>query len=68
MHNYAEQAVRMAVSMQSQMSELRSTWKKRGFDLGLGIGIGEGYATLGIIGFEGRWGLCCHWQRHQFIG
>ena len=30
-------------------------WAKRGYDLGLGIGIAQGYATLGAIGFEGRW-------------
>ena len=30
-------------------------WKKRGYELDLGVGIAEGYATIGAIGFEGRW-------------
>ena len=38
---------------------LRVAWKKRGFDLDLGIGIAQGYATLGAIGFEGRWEYSC---------
>ena len=37
------------------MADLRSGWRKRGFDLALGIGIAQGYATIGAIGFEGRW-------------
>ena len=35
--------------------ELAVAWRKRGHDLALGVGIAEGYATLGAIGFEGRW-------------
>ena len=38
---------------------LRAAWKKRGFDLDLGIGITQGYATLGAVGFEGRWEYSC---------
>ena len=30
-------------------------WRKRGHDLALGVGIAQGYATIGAIGFEGRW-------------
>ena len=48
------QAARMALAMQARFAELRTGWKKRGHDLGLGIGIAVGYATLGRIGFEGR--------------
>ena len=48
------QAARMALAMQSRFAELQAGWKKRGHDLGLGIGIAVGYATLGRIGFEGR--------------
>ena len=48
------QAVRMAVAMQERIAELRAGWQKRGHDLALGIGIAVGYATLGRIGFEGR--------------
>jgi class 3 adenylate cyclase len=34
---------------------LGAAWRKRGYDLGLGVGVAEGYATIGAIGFEGRW-------------
>jgi class 3 adenylate cyclase/CheY-like chemotaxis protein len=53
--NPAAHAVRMAVAMRDQVEGLSAEWKKRGFDLALGIGIAEGYATIGEIGFEGRW-------------
>ena len=48
------QATRMALAMQERFAELEAGWRKRGYDLGLGIGIAVGYATLGRIGFEGR--------------
>jgi class 3 adenylate cyclase len=48
-------AVRTAVAIGERFSELSSEWRKRGYDLGLGIGIATGYATLGRIGFEGRY-------------
>ena len=51
----AERAIRMAVAMRDQVRELSAGWRKRGHDLGLGVGIAEGYATIGAIGFEGRW-------------
>jgi adenylate cyclase len=47
-------AVRMAVEMRSAVSDLAAGWSKRGFELGFGMGIAHGYATLGRIGFEGR--------------
>ena len=47
-------AASMALAMQTRFAELQAGWKKRGYDLGLGIGIAVGYATLGRIGFEGR--------------
>jgi adenylate cyclase len=53
--NAAESAVRMALEMQQRFGEMAVGWRKRGNDLGMGIGIAEGYATLGAIGFEGRW-------------
>jgi class 3 adenylate cyclase len=53
--NPAESAVRMALEMQQSFAALTGGWKKRGYALGMGIGIAEGYATLGAIGFEGRW-------------
>jgi class 3 adenylate cyclase len=51
----AEAAVRMALQMQQAFPPLAETWRKRGFELALGCGIAQGYATLGAIGFEGRW-------------
>jgi adenylate cyclase len=48
------QAVRMAVQMRAAVSDLTVKWRKQGFDLGFGVGIAHGYATLGRIGFEGR--------------
>jgi len=52
--NPAERAVRMAMEMHQSFVNLSATWKKRGYDLNMGIGIAQGYATLGVIGFEGR--------------
>ena len=46
--------MRMAVAIRDQIMRLVEQWHKRGFELGLGIGIASGYATLGQIGFEGR--------------
>ena len=48
-------AVRLAVAAQRRFAELAEAWRKRGIELGLGIGIEAGYATLGRIGFEGRY-------------
>jgi adenylate cyclase len=50
----AVRAVRMAIAMRDRVAELTVTWRKRGFDLDFGIGIAQGYATIGAIGFEGR--------------
>ena len=47
-------AVEMAFAMQEDALKLAAQWKKRGYLLGLGIGIAQGYATVGAIGFEGR--------------
>jgi class 3 adenylate cyclase len=49
------QAVRLALAAQGRFEELAQAWRKRGTELGLGIGIEAGYATLGRIGFEGRY-------------
>lgn len=52
--DHVERAVRMAVEMRSRFEDLGAGWRKRGYELGFGIGIAVGYATLGRIGFEGR--------------
>ncbi len=51
----AERAVRMAVTIRDRIGELAAGWRRRGYDLGLAVGIAQGYATIGAIGFEGRW-------------
>ena len=50
----AERAVAMAVAMRDRVTDLAAGWHRRGHDLGFGIGIAQGFATLGRIGFEGR--------------
>ena len=45
--------------MQQQFAPLRAAWKKRSFVLNIGIGVAQGYATLGAVGFEGRWEYAC---------
>jgi adenylate cyclase len=50
----AVRAVRMAMAMRLRVAELTETWRKRGHHLDFGVGIAQGYATLGKIGFEGR--------------
>jgi class 3 adenylate cyclase len=52
--DHALQAVHMAVAMRQEMAALTEGWRKRGHHLAFGIGIAQGYATLGMIGFEGR--------------
>jgi adenylate cyclase len=47
-------SIRMAVAMRTRVRDLATSWSRHGHDLGFGIGIAEGYATLGKIGFEGR--------------
>jgi class 3 adenylate cyclase len=48
-------AVRLAQRAQRRFADLAAAWRRRGIDLGIGIGIAAGYATLGRIGFEGRY-------------
>ena len=52
--NPALQAVLMAIDMRAAIGELIEKWRKLGHDIGFGIGIAHGFATLGTIGFEGR--------------
>jgi adenylate cyclase len=53
--NPAERAVRMALTIRERVSRMAEDWVKRGYELSLGIGIAQGFATIGAIGFEGRW-------------
>jgi adenylate cyclase len=50
----AERAVRLAVAMREAVAELAAGWRLRGHAIGFGIGIAQGFATLGRVGFEGR--------------
>ena len=47
-------AVRMAVAMRNRIQGLAQGWARHGYDLALGVGVAQGYATLGRVGFEGR--------------
>ena len=58
-------ATRAALAMHERFAELAEGWRRRGYDLGLGIGISVGYATLGRIGFEGPLRLRRRWRRHE---
>jgi adenylate cyclase len=49
-----QRALRMSVAMRDRVRDLAQGWQRRGHDLALGVGIAQGYATLGRIGFEGR--------------
>ena len=48
------QAVRMALEMRDAMGTFSQKWRRLGHDIGFGVGISHGFATLGTIGFEGR--------------
>ena len=76
----ADRAVRMAVALRECFVPLTAGWRKRGHDLGFSVGVASGYATLGEIGFEGRYDygvigsvvnlasrLCDHAERDQIL-
>jgi class 3 adenylate cyclase len=76
----ADRAVRMAVALRERFVPLTAGWRKRGHDLGFAVGVASGYATLGEIGFEGRYDygvigsvvnlasrLCDHAERDQIL-
>ena len=50
----AARAARMVLAMQAEVAQLAAGWRKRGYDLQMGVGIAQGFATIGGIGFEGR--------------
>jgi len=51
----AGDAVRLAVAMRAKMAELCQKWKRLGHRLGFGVGVSFGYATVGMVGYEGRY-------------
>ena len=52
--DHTERAVRMAIDMRESVGQLTENWRRRGHELGFGVGISVGYATLGGIGFDQR--------------
>jgi len=50
----AGDAVRLAIAMRAKMAELSKQWKRLGYKLGFGVGVSLGYATVGMVGYEGR--------------
>ncbi len=52
--NPTGKAVKMAIAMQERFATLAQGWQKRGYEIAMGIGVAQGYATIGAIGFEGR--------------
>ncbi|WP_262269417.1 adenylate/guanylate cyclase domain-containing protein [Microvirga yunnanensis] len=59
--DHAERAVRLALHMRERIRALAEGWRKRGHNLGFGVGVARGYATLGSVGFE-------HRQEYSVIG
>jgi len=47
-------SIRMALAMRQRVQELADGWQRRGYELAFGVGIAQGYATLGRIGYAGR--------------
>jgi len=52
--DHTERAVRMAVAMRDAVARLAESWRRQGHELGFGIGIARGHATIGQIGYDGR--------------
>ena len=52
--DFVIRGVKMAIDMQARMTQIGGDWQRRGYDLAMGIGIAQGLATIGSIGFEGR--------------
>ena len=48
-------AVRLAFAMRAAFEKLNDRWQKLGYQLGFGVGIASGYATMGVVGYEGRY-------------
>jgi adenylate cyclase len=53
--DHAARAVRLAVAIRERFAEISEEWRRRGHVLQVGMGIATGYATMGRIGFEGRY-------------
>ena len=63
----AARAVRMAVEMRARVGEVQVQWRRRGHQLAFGVGVALGYATLGTIGFEGRFDYAAIGPEHAAL-
>jgi adenylate cyclase len=61
----AERAVKMAMAMREAAGNLIAAWRRHGSELGFGVGIAQGYATLGQIGFSDPLRLHRDWHGMQ---
>lgn len=52
--DHAQRAVRMAIAMRDDVRQLRENWVRKGYHLDVGMGIHTGFATCGVVGYEGR--------------
>jgi class 3 adenylate cyclase len=52
--DHTERAIRLALDMRERVNELGTQWRRKGHELGFGIGIATGFATVGQIGFQER--------------
>ena len=53
--DYAGKAVRTALDLVAGVDELNESWRRLGYEIGVGIGVANGYATIGMMGFDGRY-------------
>jgi adenylate cyclase len=56
----ALRAVQLAVALRERMDTLLAEWRNLGHELGFGVGVSMGYATIGLVGFEGRFDYCAN--------
>lgn len=52
--NHTELGIRMSLEVQQRVEQIRTGWHEKGYDLDVGIGLTSGFATIGILGYEGR--------------
>jgi class 3 adenylate cyclase len=55
MPDHPARALRLALELRESIAPLLAEWRLHGYDLGLASGIASGYATIGTVGYEGRW-------------
>lgn len=53
--NHQAISVRVAVEVRDQLGLQRQSWQRHGYDIDFGVGLAEGYATIGAIGFDRYW-------------